>query len=106
MPAVKGSDMRLTVDQRLGAIERDSIVLHDTIKLLHNLLKDQQHLINDYIVQKIGHIESAEMSEGRRTRPEEAVYTFVCQRRFKRIEKDVRKILKLIEDSNIGKMAG
>jgi hypothetical protein len=98
--------MRLTVHQRLMALERETVILHDTVELLHKLLKEQQSLIHDYIVQKIGHTENADVAEGRKTHPAEAVYTFVCQRRFKRIEKNIQKLLKLVEQTGPGRIAG
>ena len=47
------SKMRLTLEQRLEALERDNVVLHDTIKLLHRLLKEQRELISEYITIKV-----------------------------------------------------
>ncbi len=44
------TNMRLTVEQRLQALERDTVVLQDTIKLLHKLLREQRALISDYIL--------------------------------------------------------
>lgn len=45
--------MRLTAEQRLRVLERANVVLHDTLKLLHRLVKDQGHLINEYIVRRV-----------------------------------------------------
>lgn len=66
------SKMRLTIAQRLAALERDNVVLHDTVKLLHKLLREQRQLINDYITQKVL---SADDSEGQEKslRPEDAL---------------------------------
>ncbi|MHC4558498.1 MAG: hypothetical protein ACYTFW_11605 [Planctomycetota bacterium] len=52
--------MRLTIEQRLSALERDNVVLHDTAKLLHKLLKEQRQLINDYITQVLSANDSEE----------------------------------------------
>ena len=63
--------MRLTIEQRLAALERDNVVLHDTVKLLHKLLKEQRQLINDYITQVL----SANDGEKQKAslRPEDAL---------------------------------
>jgi len=98
--------MRLTIEQRLGALERDSVVLHDTIKLLHKLLKEQRGLINDYIVQTIGQSNNGGDNDGENGRAEDAIYTFVCQQRFKQLERDIQRIFKRIEDTCPGRRAG
>ena len=103
---VKISKMRLTIEQRLESLERDVVVLQDTIKLLHKLLKQQRELINDYITQKVASAAgSDEQSEGS-VRPEDALYTFICRQRFDNIERQIEKIRKMIKDSRLGLKAG
>jgi hypothetical protein len=99
-------NMRLTTDQRLRALERETVVLHDTVKLLHKLLKDQGQLINEYIVQKLSESTDGHKTNGDNGRPEQEVYTFVCNRRFGKIEKDVRKALQLAENLKLRLRAG
>ena len=94
--------MRLTVEQRLQALERDTVVLHDTIKLLHKLLKGQGELISEYIVRKVASANVSDEHNGNNTRPEQELYTFVCQRRFDKLEKDIKKTFKLIENLRFG----
>lgn len=98
--------MRLTVEQRLRALERENVVLHDTLKVLHRLVKEQGHLINEYIVRRVAAAGADQGQNGGNARPEEELYTFVCQRRFDKIEKDIKKALKLIESSRFGLKAG
>ncbi len=98
--------MRLTVEQRLRALERENVVLHDTIKVLHKLVKDQGHLINDYIVRRMAAASADRGHNEEKTRPEEELYTFVCQQRFDKIEKDIKRALKLIESPRFGLKAG
>lgn len=88
--------MRLTTEQRLVALERDNVVLHDTVKLLHKLLREQRQLINDYITR---HVVSAgeHKEESGNLRPEDALYTFTCKRRFEQLEKRMEKIRKLAD---------
>jgi len=97
--------MRLTIEQRVAALERDNVVLGDTIKLLHKLLKDHRQLINDYITQKVTAADGSEEQNGD-VRPEEALYAFVCKQRFDRIKKDIETLHKLIENSRLGLKAG
>jgi hypothetical protein len=99
-------DIRLTIEQRLQALERETVVLHDTIKLLHKLLKDQGELINDYIVQKMGNANGSAEANGANARPEQELYAFVCQRRFDKLEKDIKKTLQLIENLRFRLKAG
>ena len=87
-------NMRFTVEQRLAHLERENIMLHDTTKTLHRMLKEQQQLIRDYIAQALI---SAEGSEGqneqvRTQRAEKAQYTFTCHQRFERLEKAIEKL--------------
>lgn len=98
--------MRLTTEQRLQALERDAVVFHDTIKLLHKLLKEQEELINEYIVRKIASADADDVHKRKNARPEKELYTFVCQQRFDKLEKDIKKTLKLIENIRFGTKAG
>ena len=98
--------MRLTIEQRLQALERDTVVLHDTVKLLHKLLKEQGELISSYIVQKVASANANDEHNAKNTRPEEELYTFVCKQRFDKIERDVKRTLELIENLRFGLKAG
>ena len=91
--------MRLTSEQRIAALERDNVVLHDTVKLLHKMLKEQRELINDYITQKV----ASQNNGGRQddnARPEDVLYTFMCKRRFDQLEKRMENIRKSVMDSH------
>ena len=98
--------MRLTLEQRLAALERDIVVLRDTLKMLHGLLKEQRQLISDYITQQVMSADTSDEEKHGNVRPEDALYTFVCQQRFDKMEKNIEKIRKLIEDSRFGLKAG
>jgi len=93
--------MRLTIQQRLQAMERETIVLHDMIKILHKLVKEQGALINEFIVQNV-----ADEPGNGRGESESELYKFVCQRRFERIEQDVKRVLKSAEENGFGLKAG
>jgi uncharacterized coiled-coil protein SlyX len=98
--------MRLTLEQRLVALERDNVVLHDTIKLLHKLLKEQRELISDYITLKVTSADPSNEQKGATARPEDALYTFVCKQRFDRIEKDMGKLRNFMKNSEFSLKAG
>jgi hypothetical protein len=88
--------MRLTIEQRMRDIERKAVVLNDTMEVLHKLLKEQQKLIKDYIVQRF-RVNSKGGSDGN-GRDEDGMYIFVCQKRFKRLENDFKKICKQVNE--------
>lgn len=46
-------NVRFTTEQRLATLERENVILHDTAKLLHRMLKEQRGLINEYILQMV-----------------------------------------------------
>jgi hypothetical protein len=102
----KVGGMRLTTEQRLQALERDMVVLHDMIKMLHRLLKDQGQLINEYIVQRIANSNGVEGGEDTNGRPEQELYTFVCQKRFDKLEKDIKRTLQAVENLKFRLKAG
>jgi hypothetical protein len=97
--------MRLTIEQRVAALERESVVLSDTVKLLHRMLKEQRRLINDYITRKVSSAVQNQRQEGN-LRPEDEVYAFICRTRFERLEKQVEKMRKLLEKQAFGLRAG
>jgi hypothetical protein len=97
---------RLTIEQRLEALERDTVVLHDTIKLLHKMLKDQGKLIKDYIARKVVSANPTDEDNPGNSRPEDALYTFVCGRRFEKLEREIEKIRKLLDGSRFRSIAG
>jgi hypothetical protein len=100
------TEMRLTSQQRILALERECAVLHDLVKVLHKMLKEQKEVINDFIVQRVAGPEStSEESEGN-GRVEKEVFTFVCRRRFDKLEQDVTRMRKYVENLRFGLKAG
>ena len=97
--------MRLTTEQRIAALERDNVVLHDTIKLLHKLLKEQRQLINEYITQTMMFSNDSSGQKGN-VGSADALYTFKCKRRFEGIEKRIEKIQKSMKEPKRGLKAG
>ena len=97
--------MRLTIEQRVRALERENVVLQDTLKLLHKLLKQQRELINEYITHKVTSSGQRQWQEGN-GRPQGAVYTFRCKQRFDRIEKQIERIRKKQDHRELGLKVG
>ena len=93
--------IRLTVEQRLQVIKREVAVLQETTKLLHRMLKDQSELITEYITKQVISAGDSRANEAR-TRPEDALYAFVCRKRFDRIEKELGKMRRPTECPQAG----
>jgi len=91
-------DMRFTVEQRLAQLERENVVLHDSTRLLHRMLKDQQRLIKDYITQMLVTTDESEAQTGR-VRAEKGQYIFTCKQRFDRLEGVIEKLHKQMAES-------
>lgn len=91
--------MRLTSEQRITALEREQIILQDTIKLLHKMLKEQRQLINDYITHKVAATEEDQKTDDN-GRTENALFTFVCKQRFDYLEKRMERMRKSFTESH------
>ena len=96
-------DVRLTTGQRLAALERENSVVREKLKILHEMFKEQRLLINEFITRRITLAGAEERTPS--GRPEEAVYTFVCQQRFDRIEAAVDDMRASTRRSGISRKA-
>jgi hypothetical protein len=105
IPKEAEQKMRLTIEQRLAALERESVVLDGKITLLHKLLKEQRELIHDYITKSVSSPKENKGQNGN-LRPEDALFTFVCKRKFDRLEKSIERIRKTMTNSGFGLKAG
>ena len=83
--------LRLTTQQRLAAIERENAALHGRVKVLHDMLKQQRQLINEYITQTVL-VAGQDHSTKRDSCGENALHTFVCRQRFERVEKRLDRL--------------
>ncbi len=83
--------LRLTTQQRLAALERENVVLLDRVRVLHNMLKQQRQLINEYITRTVL-VAGEDRPEAGNARGAEALYTFVCRQRFERVEKRLNEL--------------
>jgi len=91
--------MRLTVEQRLRELEREVIVLQETVQLLYRLLKEHKLLIENYVLEKLTAPCSDQSKTNQVQGPEIAACTFICQRRLNRLETDIIKLRRFIEQT-------
>jgi hypothetical protein len=103
---IRVNKMVLTREQRIASLEREIVVLKDTIKLLHKMLKEQRQLIHDYITQKVAAGNGRNGYNGEDGRPEDAIYTFICKKRMDKLGKDIDKVRKLVDNIRFGVRAG
>jgi hypothetical protein len=97
--------MRFTTEQRLNTLERELVILPDTVKLLHKLLKEQRQLINEYITKNITSANENQKQKGN-VRAEDALFTFVCKKKFGILERRIERLQKFVEDNRFGLKAG
>lgn len=84
--------MRLTNDERIAAFERENVVLHDTLKMLHRMLKEQRELTKSYAERMMPvSDDKAEVQH-----PEDVRYTYCCRPRFEKLEKQMEQMQKLV----------
>jgi len=83
--------LRLTTQQRLAAIERENAVLHGRVRVLHDMLKQQRQLINEYITQTVL-VAGEDRSTAGHSCGENALHTFFCRQRFERVEKRLDRL--------------
>ncbi|MHC4121250.1 MAG: hypothetical protein ACYSWO_27560 [Planctomycetota bacterium] len=86
--------MRLTIEERIAALEREIVVLHDKLKMLHKLMKEQRELTLDYTDKMV----SASDRKAEIMHPEEIRYTYCCRPRFERLEKQMEEMQKLVAE--------
>jgi len=98
--------MRLTTQQRIHSLERDVEVLQGTMKMLHKLLRQQREMIHEYITVKVRNPANEVKGRNGTVHPVDAVYTFVCKKRFDKLEKDLRKVLKSTEGPPLAEKVG
>jgi len=95
--------MRLTTEQRVKDLERQTVILQDSFKIMHRMLKEQRELINEYITSTVVSAGPGGENNGGCG---DAKYTFVCKKRLERIDKELEKMRKLVENVRYGHKAG
>jgi hypothetical protein len=95
---------QLTTEQRLAALETNVAGLRETTDRLYKMLKEQGELISEYITKQL----VASDSEGRQAgvSAEDALFTFVCRRKFDHIEKELGRLRRLLAGSSSVRRVG
>lgn len=91
----KDERVQPSAEQRLAALEGTVAGLTETIERLYKILREQGDLINEYITkQLVASGSKAEQSGG--LSPEDALFTFVCRRKFDQVEKELARLRQLL----------
>jgi len=92
---VKDERVQPTTEQRLAALEANIAGLGETVDRLHKMVREQGDLIREYITTQsvAGGSKSSPSSS---ISPEDAIFTFVCRRRFDHVEKELSKLKQLL----------
>jgi hypothetical protein len=85
----------LPVEQRLAALERQVSRLGDRLDGAARALKEQGELIAEYITKQMVSAGAGDETGGR-VPPEAGQYIFICNRRFKKIEKELGRVARLV----------
>ena len=96
--------MKLTTQQRLLELERKVTTLEDKLQILHEMLKKQNQLITDYLT--LNTVVENSDSQNANTRKEDAVYTFICRKRFDQIQRDIQNLKQMINKLDLKNRAG
>lgn len=93
-----------TAEQRLAALETNVAGLRETTDRLYKMLKEQGELISEYITKQL----VAGDSRGHRVgvSAEDALFTFVCRRKFDQIEKELGRLRRLLAGSDSVRRVG
>jgi len=85
----------LPVEQRLAALERQVSRLGDRLDGTARALREQGELIAEYITKQMVSARTGDETGGR-VPPEAGQYIFICNRRFKKIEKELTRLARLV----------
>lgn len=83
--------MHRSNQQRLSALERDVAAMRESMDKLAKMFRERGELITEYITGQM----VAAGSEGERSgavRPEDALFTFVCRRKFDEVEEELKRL--------------
>lgn len=86
-----------TAEQRLASLETDVAGLNETITRLYRMLKEQGELISEYITKQL--VAGGPTGEQAGLSPEDALFTFVCRRKFDQVEKELGRLRQLLAGS-------
>jgi hypothetical protein len=93
--SAKDDRVQATPEQRLAALEGIVAGLSEAVDRLHNALKEQSELLNEYGSKQpaVGHAPAGRVGG---LSPEDVLYTFVCRRKFDHVEKELARLRQLL----------
>jgi hypothetical protein len=91
----KDKQVRPSAEQRLAALEGTVASLTETMEGLHKMLREQGDLINEYITKQLV-ASGSKADQGGGLSPEDALFTFVCRRKFDQVEKELGRLRQLL----------
>jgi hypothetical protein len=91
----KDDQVQATAEQRLAALEGIVAGLSETVDKLHQALKEQSELLNEYGSKQLAAGNPPANRVGGLS-PEDVLYTFVCRRKFDHLEKELTRMRQLL----------
>jgi hypothetical protein len=95
-----GQRTRATAEQRLDTIERNVSCLNDAVDQLYRMVREQGRLITEYVTRQM----VAAGSDGGQNggvSPEDALFTFVCRRKFDEVEKELARLRQMLASGSV-----
>ena len=93
----RNEKVRPTAEQRLAALETSITDVNEAIARLYKMLKEQGELITEYITKQV--VASGPAGEPSGVSPEDALFTFVCRRKFDHVERELGRLRQLLAGS-------
>ncbi len=91
----KDERIQPSAEQRLAALEGTVAGLTETMERLQKMLREQGDLINEYITKQLVASGSKAGQSGDLS-PEDALFTFVCRRKFDHLERELDRLRRLL----------
>jgi hypothetical protein len=92
-------------EQRLASVERDIANLAGAVDRLYEMIREQGQLIGEYVTKQLVAAGQGEGDTGE-VSPEDALFTFVCRRKFDTLEKELARLREILTASGPIRRAG
>ncbi len=93
------------LEQRLTALEGSVADLSEANDRLYRMLKEQGELINEYITRQLV-AGGSDRQQDKRLPPEDALFTFVCRRKFNQVEEELGRLRQVLAGLHSASKAG
>lgn len=94
-----------TVEQRLARLERNVANLNEAVDQLYRMAREQQRSIGEYVTKKLVAAGNGDGHDAG-VSPEDAMFTFVCRRKFDAVEKELARLRQVVAGSDSVRRAG